>query len=146
MTWASASEEREGYDGYPRGELMGKSVMVVDDCATTRRLVSLYLKQEGYNLILAENGLEALEKLAQGPVDLIVTDMNMPQMDGISFIRAVKGTTLLKAIPILMLTTERAEQERSNGLEAGASAYLTKPVSQERLAREVRRLLVGFHR
>lgn len=120
---------------------MGKSVLVVDDCATTRRLVGLYLKQKGYVPIQAENGLHALEKLAHERVDLIITDMNMPQMDGVALTRMVKQDRAYGTIPVLMLTTEDAEQERKNGLAAGAAAYLTKPVSQERLIEEVRRLL-----
>ncbi|MGH7230377.1 MAG: response regulator [Nitrospiraceae bacterium] len=124
-----------------RGEDMAKSVLIVDDCATTRRLVSLYLKREGYRPIQAENGLEALEKLAYGPVDLIVTDMNMPQMDGVALTRAVKDSPTLGAIPVLMLTTESTESERNHGISAGAAAFMTKPVTQERLAEEVRRLL-----
>lgn len=122
---------------------MSKSILIVDDCKTTRRLVGLYLKGEGYSLIQAENGLEALEKLAQGPVDVIITDLNMPQMDGVALTRSLKQDDAFRAIPVIMLTTEGAEQERRNGLAAGAAAYLTKPVGKERLADEVRRVLAG---
>ncbi|WP_447972138.1 response regulator [Nitrospira sp. Kam-Ns4a] len=120
---------------------MPRTILIVDDCATTRRLVGLYLKPTGCTLLQAENGLEALEKLAQGPVDLIITDMNMPRMDGIALTRSLKQDRALEAIPVLMLTTEDADKERETGLAAGAAAYLTKPVSQERLVGEVRRLL-----
>ncbi|TAJ32025.1 MAG: response regulator, partial [Nitrospirae bacterium] len=104
---------------------MSKAVMIVDDCATTRRLVGLYMKQEGYALVQAENGLEALEKLARSPVDLIITDMNMPQMDGVALTRSLKQDQTLGSIPVLMLTSEDADNERKNGLAAGAAAYLT---------------------
>lgn len=120
---------------------MSKAVMIVDDCATTRRLVGLYMKQEGYALVQAENGLEALEKLARSPVDLIITDMNMPQMDGVALTRSLKQDQTLGSIPVLMLTSEDADTERKNGLAAGAAAYLTKPISHHRLVQEVRRLL-----
>lgn len=120
---------------------MSKSILIVDDCATTRRLVGLYMKQEGYALVQAENGLEALEKLARSPVDLIITDMNMPQMDGVALTRSLKQDQTLGSIPVLMLTSEDADNERKNGLAAGAAAYLTKPISHDRLVQEVRRLL-----
>ncbi len=122
---------------------MGPAVMVVDDNPTTRHLIGLYLKRQGYGLLEAENGLEALEKLAQGPVDLIITDLNMPQMDGVAFTHAVKQDPVLGTIPVLILTSEDGAQERLNGLAAGAAAYLTKPVSPERLIQEVARLMVA---
>ena len=122
---------------------MAKSILIVDDSRTTRRLVGLYLKSEGYALVQAENGLEALEKLAQGPVDLIITNMNMPHMDGVALTRSLKQDKALRSIPVVMLTTEAGEQERQSGLAAGVSAYLIKPVAQARLAQEVRRVLAA---
>ncbi len=122
---------------------MGNEVLVVDDNPATRHLIGLYLKRHGYTLLEAENGLEALEKLAQGPVDLIITDLNMPQMDGVALTRALKQDQALGTIPVLILTSEDGAQERLNGLAAGAAAYLTKPVSPERLIEEVTRLLVA---
>ncbi len=120
---------------------MADTILIVDDCATTRRLLSVYLRQEGYELIHAVNGLEALEKLARQPVDLVITDLNMPRMDGVALTRMLKQDSAFKEIPIVMLTTEGEERERSHGLEAGAAAYLIKPVTQEQLAQEVRRML-----
>lgn len=122
---------------------MGNEVMVVEDNPTTRHLIGLYLTRHGYALLEAENGLEALEKLAQGPVDLIITDLNMPQMDGVALTRALKQDQALGTIPVLILTSEDGAQERLNGLAAGAAAYLTKPVSPERLIEEVTRLLAA---
>ncbi len=117
------------------------AILIVDDCATTRKLVALYLKPEGYGLLQAENGLDALEKLAQGPVDLIITDVNMPRMDGLTFTRSLKAHAALQSVPILMLTTEDGDAERRQGLAAGAAAYLTKPVSQGTLLAQVKDLL-----
>ncbi len=122
---------------------MSQSILVVDDCATTRKLITLYLRGGGYRLLQAENGFDALEQLAQGPVELVITDMNMPQMDGVELTKSLKKDEALKAIPVLMLTTETAEQERRAGLAAGAAAYLTKPVTQDRLMKEVLELLDG---
>lgn len=120
---------------------MAETILIVDDCATTRRLLSVYLRQEGYELVHAVNGLDALEKLARRPVDVVITDMNMPRMDGVALTRALKEDPVFKYIPILMLTTEGEERERQQGLEAGAAAYLIKPVTQGQLAQEVRRTL-----
>ena len=120
---------------------MSKSVLIVDDCPFTRRLLSLYLAGEGYELFQAEDGLEALEQLARRPTDLVVTDVNMPHMDGLALTRALKTDPAYERIPVVMLTTETAETERVSGLEAGASRYLTKPVARGLLAAEVRALL-----
>ncbi len=122
---------------------MGNTVMVVEDNPTTRHLIGLYLKGQGYALLQAENGLDALEQLAQGAVDLIITDVNMPQMDGVALTRALKQDQALATIPVLILTSEDGAKERRNGLAAGAAAYLTKPVSSERLVQEVTQLLVA---
>ncbi len=122
---------------------MGNTVMVVEDNPTTRHLIGLYLKGQGYQLLQAENGLDALEQLAQGPVDLIIADVNMPQMDGVALTRALKQDQALATIPVLILTSEDGAQERRNGLAAGAAAYLTKPVSPERLVQEVTQLLAA---
>ncbi|HXF93714.1 MAG TPA: response regulator [Nitrospiraceae bacterium] len=127
----------------PELEAMAETILIVDDCATTRRLLSVYLRQEGYDLVHAVNGLDALEKLALRSVDLVITDMNMPQMDGVALARALKQDPVFKWIPIVMLTTEGEERERQHGLEAGAAAYLIKPVTQEQLAQEVRRTLTS---
>ena len=122
---------------------MGNTVMVVEDNPTTRHLIRLYLKGQGYALLQAENGLDALEQLAQGPVDLIIADVNMPQMDGVALTRALKQDQALATIPVLIRTSEDGAQERRNGLAAGAAAYLTKPVSSERLVQEVTQLLIA---
>lgn len=125
---------------------MAGTILIVDDCLTTRKLVDLYLKPTGCAVVQAENGLEALEKLAREAVDLIITDMNMPGMDGVALTRSLKQDPALGGIPVLMLTTEDADKEREAGLAAGAAAYLTKPVTRERLVGEVRRLLPGASR
>ncbi len=127
----------------PELEAMAETILIVDDCATTRRLLSVYLRQEGYDLVYAVNGLDALEKLARRPVDLVITDVNMPRMDGVALARALKQDPVFKWIPIVMLTTEGEERERQHGLQAGAAAYLIKPVTQEQLAQEVRRTLTS---
>ena len=119
---------------------MPKQVLIVDDCAVTRKLVALYLKKAGFGSVQAENGLEALEKLAQELVDLVVTDLNMPRMDGLALTKSLRSEPQYARLPIVMLTTEAEETARAKGLEAGVSAYLTKPVTQERLDEVVQTL------
>ncbi|MBI3392143.1 MAG: response regulator [Nitrospirae bacterium] len=120
---------------------MGKQILIVDDCSTTRKLLSIILKGRGYATIAAENGIDALEKLAQHAVDLVVTDLNMPQMDGLELIRTIRGNADMKNLPVVMVTTESDEMDKKRGIEMGASAYLTKPVTKDRLAYEVAKLL-----
>jgi two-component system chemotaxis response regulator CheY len=119
---------------------MPKQALVVDDCAVTRKLVALYLRKAGFGSVQAENGLEALEKLAQESVDLVITDLNMPRMDGLALTKSLRSEIQYARLPIVMLTTETEETERDKGLEAGVSVYLTKPVTQERLDEVVKTL------
>ena len=119
----------------------GSVILVVDDCRMTRRLLSMYLKAAGYEVMVAENGLEALEKLGQEPYAAVITDLNMPQMDGIELTRSLKHHPIYHDIPVIMLTTQGEERERNSGLEAGVSAFLTKPISQELLITEIARVL-----
>ncbi len=118
-----------------------KNLLVVDDCRTTRKLISYLMKGGEFNITQAENGLDALEKLARNEVDLVMTDMNMPQMDGIELIKSMKEDSAYKGIPIIMLTTESDDEERERGLKTGASSYLTKPVSREVLMEELGKYL-----
>lgn len=114
-----------------------KKILLVDDCRTTRKLVSYLLKDGGFDILQAENGLDALEKLAKNEVALVLTDMNMPQMDGIELIKSMKEDDSYRDMPIIMLTTEAADEDRERGLNMGASSYLTKPTGKERLLEEI---------
>jgi two-component system chemotaxis response regulator CheY len=116
-------------------------IMVVDDCKTTRKLLGLYLKSRGYEVTYAENGLDAMEKLGRGSVNLVMTDLNMPYMDGLELTRNLKGEPGLKHIPVLMVTTEADEEERRNAMEAGASGYLVKPVNADTITSNIKNIL-----
>ncbi len=122
----------------------GKWILVVDDCRTTRRLLSMYLRGVGYEVMLAENGVEALEKLAQESYAGVITDLNMPQMDGIEFTRSLRAHVWYRDLPVMMLTTQGEERERRSGMEAGVSAFLTKPITQRAFIQEVHRLTSSF--
>ena len=121
-------------------------ILVVDDDRTTRKLLSLYLKGNGFDVVTAENGLDAIEKLGSGSVNLVVTDLNMPYMDGIEFIRTMKTNPDTGHIPVLMITTEDDDEERQRAANAGADGYLIKPVTSDIVAMKVRQLLAEIIR
>lgn len=91
-------------------------ILVVDDDKTTRKMISLILKSKGYEVVTAENGLEALQKLGIDKINLILTDMNMPYMDGIEFTKQVRSNPEIASIPIVMITTEADEDEKKESL------------------------------
>jgi two-component system chemotaxis response regulator CheY len=121
-------------------------ILVVDDDRTTRKLLRLYLKGSGFDVVTAENGLDGIEKLGGEPVNLVVTDLNMPFMDGIEFIRTIKSNPETSHIPALMITTEDDDEERRHAAAAGADGYLVKPVTAEVVVKKVRHLLAEIFR
>lgn len=120
---------------------MEKKILIVDDCGTTRKLLGFIVKERGHRIIAASNGLEALEVIAQNPVDLVLTDLNMPQMDGLELSRTIRSIDSYSDLPIIMVTTEAGEADKKVGLEAGVTTYLTKPISPQRLIFEIEKLL-----
>ncbi|HEY4619300.1 MAG TPA: response regulator [Nitrospirota bacterium] len=120
---------------------MGKIVLVVDDCRTTKKIVSLYLNNAGLKTIAAGNGVEAIEKLVTSEVDIIISDLNMPQMDGAGLLEWVRNNPSYRDIPIVILTTENDNIRKSELLNKGATAFLTKPITKENLIAEVTRIL-----
>ena len=120
---------------------MGKIVLVVDDYRTTKKIVSLYLNNAGLKTIAAGNGVEAIEKLVTSEVDIIISDLNMPQMDGAGLIEWVRTNPSYRNIPIVILTTENDNIRKSELLNKGANAFLTKPITKENLIAEVTGIL-----
>jgi two-component system chemotaxis response regulator CheY len=116
-------------------------ILVVDDDKTTRKLLSLYLKGKGYEVVTAENGLDALEKVGIENVNFILTDMNMPYMDGIELTRNLKSDPAYSGIPIVMVTTEADEDEKKKAFEAGADDYLVKPANAEQINDSIKKIL-----
>lgn len=116
-------------------------IMIVDDCQITRKLLGHYLKSRGYSVIFAENGLDALEKLGTDKVNLIMTDLNMPYMDGIELLIAVKSDPNMSDIPILMVTTENDSADKERALLSGADGYIVKPVTGEAIAENIKIIL-----
>jgi len=120
---------------------MEKSVLIVDDCDTTRKLLSYIIRERGFKIIGASNGIEALELLATNPVDIVLTDLNMPQMDGYELSRNLRGQAEYKDLPIVMITTEASEADKQLGIDAGVNTYLSKPISPQRLLYEIEKLV-----
>ena len=119
---------------------MAKLILVVDDSASMRRVVSIALKGAGYDVIEGCDGRDALAKLTGQKVHMIISDVNMPVMDGIAFLKAVKQMPTYKFTPVIMLTTESAEDKKREGQAAGARAWVVKPFQPEQLVNAVQRL------
>jgi two-component system chemotaxis response regulator CheY len=117
--------------------------MVVDDSISIRQVVGLALKQAGYDVIEGVDGKDALAKLTGQKVNLIISDVNMPNMDGISFVRELKTRPAYKFTPVLMLTTESQEDKKEQGKAAGAKAWMVKPFKPDALLAAVQKLTLG---
>jgi two-component system chemotaxis response regulator CheY len=116
-------------------------IMVVDDCSTTRRLLGHYLTSKGYSVVFAENGIDALQKLGTDPVNMVMTDLNMPYMDGIELIKSIRSDPTWSELPVLMVTTENDETERQRALDSGADGYVVKPVTSEQIISNIRNII-----
>jgi len=116
-------------------------ILLVDDDKIMQKLLGLYLREGGFKVVTAENGLNAMEKLGAEAFDLVVTDLNMPFMDGIEFLMAMKSNPASAQIPAIMLTSETDGEERNRALRAGADGYLSKPVTAEEMIAKIRQVL-----
>ena len=121
---------------------MAKTIMIVDDSASIRQVVGIALKGAGYDVLEACDGKDALSKLTGQKVNLIITDVNMPNMDGITFVKEVKKLDAYKFTPMMMLTTESADDKKQAGRTAGAKAWLTKPFQAPTLLDAVSKLVL----
>jgi two-component system chemotaxis response regulator CheY len=121
---------------------MAKTVMVIDDSATLRMVVSDTLKNSGYETIEANDGREALQKLTGQRVHLIVCDVHMPNMDGITFVKELKEMPRYKFTPVLMLTTESQERKKQEGKDVGVKAWIIKPFKPEQILSAVEKLIL----
>ena len=120
---------------------MAKVIMTADDSASVRQMVSFTLKQNGYEVVEAVDGKDALTKLASQKVDMLITDLNMPNLDGLGLIRGVRAGTLNKFIPIIMLTTESQDSKKGEGKAAGATGWIVKPFKPEQLIAVIKKVL-----
>jgi two-component system, chemotaxis family, chemotaxis protein CheY len=120
---------------------MPKLIMTADDSASVRQMVSFTLKQNGYDVIEAVDGRDALNKLGSQKVDMLITDLNMPNLDGLGLIRGVRAGSLNKFIPIVMLTTESQDSKKGEGKAAGATGWIVKPFKPEQLIAVIKKVL-----
>ena len=120
---------------------MAKRIMIVDDSATVRQVLRLTLTGAGFEIIEAIDGQDALAKLDGESIDMMITDLNMPNLDGIGLIREVRQVQSCRFIPTIMLTTESAEDKKQEGKAAGASGWIVKPFKPEQLLKVVSMVL-----
>ncbi|HPE81365.1 MAG: response regulator [Sedimenticolaceae bacterium] len=120
---------------------MAASILAVDDSASMRQMVSFTLKGAGYDVVEAADGVEALKIARTRSVNLVITDVNMPNMDGISLIRELRALPSYKFTPLLMLTTESSADKKQQGKSAGATGWIVKPFNPEQLLNTVKKVL-----
>lgn len=121
---------------------MAKTIMVVDDSASLRQVVKIALSGAGYDVLEAADGSDALGKLTGQKIHLIISDVNMPNMDGITFVKEAKKLPAYKFTPIIMLTTESQESKKLEGQAAGAKAWVVKPFQPEQMLKAVSKLVL----
>jgi two-component system chemotaxis response regulator CheY len=118
-----------------------QSILAVDDSASMRQMVSFTLKGAGYHVIEAADGQEAYEKAMAHSVDLVLTDQNMPGMDGVTLVKNLRGLPGYISTPILILTTESSDEMKSKGRAAGATGWLVKPFDPTKLLEVIRKVI-----
>ncbi|MFP4644034.1 MAG: response regulator [Spirochaetales bacterium] len=119
---------------------MAKKVLIVDDSAAIRKSISYILGQAGYEVNEAEDGVGGEKRVKESEYDLVITDVNMPNMDGIELVRRIRGHEPSKFTPVIVLTTESQDTKMSEGKEAGATGWIVKPFDAEKLLKVVRKL------
>ena len=123
---------------------MGKTILVVDDSVSMRQMVSFTLTGAGYEVVEPGDGKEAVDKLNGGAKpNLVITDLNMPNMDGIQLIKAIRGMAPHKFTPILMLTTESSDAKKKEGQGAGATGWVVKPFNPEQMLATIKKVMPG---
>jgi len=120
---------------------MAKTIMTADDSASIRQVVKMALTEAGYAVVEAVDGQDAAEKFAASPVNMLITDLNMPRLNGIDLIKKIRATPAGKFIPIVLLTTESDGSKKDAGKAAGATGWIVKPFNKDQLLAVVKKLL-----
>ena len=120
---------------------MSKKILIVDDSPIVLRLHSYILEEAGFDCITAENGFAAMEILLREPVDMVITDINMPRMNGYELTRRIRSTEGYDTVPVIIVSTEEEAKDKMKGMEAGANVYIVKPAQPESLITNVRMLI-----
>lgn len=118
-----------------------KTILTVDDSASLRQMLGVVLRGEGYEVVEAVDGVDALSKLKGRELNLVLTDVNMPNMDGLEFTRRVRAIPQYKFVPIVLLTTESAPEKKQQGKAAGATAWIIKPFNPDQLVAVVKKVM-----
>ncbi len=119
---------------------MSKTILTVDDSRAMRDMLKMALSDAGYDVVQAEDGVHGLEVLEGEAPDVIITDINMPRMDGFGFMEAVREDQRLRSVPILVLTTEFSPEKKQRARDAGATGWIVKPFDSEKLITAIRRV------
>ena len=120
---------------------MAKTILIIDDSASIRQMVAFTLRTDGYDVIEAADGVEGVAQAKANAIDLVLTDQNMPNMDGFTVVKTLRGLSKFTATPILVLTTENHESMKSQGKAAGANGWLVKPFNPHRLLEIVKKFI-----
>lgn len=120
---------------------MNKIALIADDSSTVRKFVGFALKSMGIEVVMASDGMDALEKLTSENFDIIITDLNMPYVDGYELISSIREIKDYEEVPIIILSSESAEEDKSKGFSVGANSYMIKPFDAKRLQYEVSKFL-----
>ena len=120
---------------------MAKTILAIDDSAAIRQMVAFTLKRAGYEVVEASDGLDGLKKAKAKTVDLILTDQNMPNMDGLDLVKNLRALPQYKTVPILLLTTESSDAMKAQGRAAGATGWLVKPFDPQKLIDTVKKVI-----
>jgi len=119
---------------------MSKTILTIDDSASIRQMVGLTLKVAGYQVIEAHDGADGLGKATSAAIDAVITDLNMPVMDGLTFIRKFRAHPASKGVPVILLTTESDEELKRQAKEAGATGWIVKPFKQDQLLAVIKKV------
>ncbi|HKL07458.1 MAG: response regulator [Bacteroidales bacterium] len=120
---------------------MSKNILIVDDSESIREVVSFTLENEGYNVLVGDDGTDAMKFLDGRPIDLVITDLHMPEMNGIELIKNIRAMDSYKRIPILFLTTESQAAKKMEAKEAGATGWIVKPFVPAKLIAALKKVL-----
>ena len=120
---------------------MQKTILIVDDSKSIRESINFFLNGEGFDVIMAEDGVDALQKLSIKKPNIIITDLHMPNMNGIEFITNVRNSDTYKHIPIILLTTETLNEKKIEAKKAGATGWINKPFNKDMLTKVINKVL-----
>lgn len=123
---------------------MARTVLVVDDSTTLREFISFILKNAGYDVVMAENGKDALNRLDglnNAKIDIVITDLNMPVMNGIEFIKEMRGSSMYRSIPVILMTTELHELKKQEAKQAGVSEWINKPFTPRQIRDTIKKFI-----